>query len=341
MPASTIGQSILSGLAFADQRQQQEDIRKQQELARQQQFLQLDDQRKGALFKDARTVNSFIKANQPEQALNVLSNRMNVLEQIGGDTSDTREIADFIVRGDMQGAVNLLDSVELAGVQSGFLQDLTTKNTKPKLGTYNPSDYTVSSWSEFAKNGDPSILERYQSDNKDRQAELREKAQELKEEKFQLTKQKEEIDLNRKKITKAEKQKDAARVKYLETKDAQNSLSNINSLLENDLDLIYGGAEWVLPDKFRSQKGKNMLARKNQVVSSLKLMAAGKLKGQGSITENERTMLAQAATTLENQDIDPSLAEEELKRIIPIYNYFISGESTVSDEDLLRKYGGL
>lgn len=133
MPASTIGQSILNGLAFADQR-------KQQELARQQQFLQLDDQRKGALFKDARTVNSFIKANQPEQALNVLSQRASLLEQIGGDTSDTREIADFIARGDMQGAVNLLDSVELAGVKSGFLQDLTPKTKKGKV-TANMADF--------------------------------------------------------------------------------------------------------------------------------------------------------------------------------------------------------
>jgi len=115
MPASTIGKNILSGLAFADERERNK-------LARQQQFLQLDDQRKSALFQDARTVNSFIKSGQPEQALNVLSNRMNILEQIGGDSSDTREIADFIARGDIQGAANLLDSVELAGVQSGFLQ---------------------------------------------------------------------------------------------------------------------------------------------------------------------------------------------------------------------------
>ena len=45
-----------------------------------QQFLQLDEQRKGALFQDARTVNSFLKSGQPNQALNVLSNRMNIIE---------------------------------------------------------------------------------------------------------------------------------------------------------------------------------------------------------------------------------------------------------------------
>lgn len=124
MPASNFFGAISQGLDFKNQQEQNK-------LARQQQFLQLDDQRKGAMFQDARTVNSFLKAGQPEQALNVLSNRASLLEQMGGDTQDTREIADFIARGDIQGATNLLDSVDQAGVQSGFLQDLTPKAKKP------------------------------------------------------------------------------------------------------------------------------------------------------------------------------------------------------------------
>lgn len=116
MPASNIFQQYAQGQAFADQQEQNK-------LARQQQFMQLDDLRKGALFKDARTVNSFLKANQPEQALNVLSQRLGLIEQMGGDPSDTREIADYIARGDMQGATNLLDAVEEVGVGSGYLSD--------------------------------------------------------------------------------------------------------------------------------------------------------------------------------------------------------------------------
>lgn len=119
MPASNFFGAISQGLDFKNQQEQNK-------LARQQQFLQLDDQRKGAMFQDARAVNSFLKSGQPEQALNVLSNRASLLEQMGGDTSDTREIADFIARGDIQGAINLLDSVDQVGVQSGFLQDLTS-----------------------------------------------------------------------------------------------------------------------------------------------------------------------------------------------------------------------
>jgi len=115
MPASNFSGAIQQGLAFADQQEQNK-------LKRQQQFMQLDNQRKGALFQDARTVNSFLKSGQPEQALNVLSQRLSLIEQIGGDPSDTREIADYIARGDMKGAVNLLDSVEQAGVMGGFLK---------------------------------------------------------------------------------------------------------------------------------------------------------------------------------------------------------------------------
>jgi len=123
MPASTIFQNFAQGQLVADKREQNK-------LVRQQQFLQLDDQRKGAMFQDARTVNSFLKAGQPEQALNVLSNRASLLEQMGGDTSDTREIADFIARGDIQGATSLLDSVDKAGIQSGFLKDLEAERKK-------------------------------------------------------------------------------------------------------------------------------------------------------------------------------------------------------------------
>lgn len=123
MPASNFFGAIQAGLGF---QQQQE----QNKLLRQQQFLQLDDQRKGAMFQDARTVNSFLKSGQPEQALNVLSNRTSLLEQMGGDAQDTREIADFIARGDIQGATNLLDSVDQAGVQGGFLKDLESERRK-------------------------------------------------------------------------------------------------------------------------------------------------------------------------------------------------------------------
>lgn len=131
MPASNIFQNFAQGQQMAGQRELQQQQIEGNKLQRQQEFMQLNDQRKGAMFQDARTVNSFLKSGQPEQALNTLSNRLSFIEQFGGDPTDTREIADLIAQGNIQGATNLLDSVDLAGVQSGFLKDLTPKTEKP------------------------------------------------------------------------------------------------------------------------------------------------------------------------------------------------------------------
>lgn len=127
MPASNFFGAIQKGTEFARQREQDK-------FQRQQNFIKLDDQRKGALFQDARMVNSFIKAGQPERALDVLSQRASAIEQFGGDGGDSAEIADFITRGDFQGATDLLDSVEDAGVGAGFLSDpLGRELTQAKL----------------------------------------------------------------------------------------------------------------------------------------------------------------------------------------------------------------
>ena len=120
MPASNFLGAISQGLSLKDQREDRE-------LQKRQQFLALDKQRQGALFQDAQAVNTFLKAGQTGKALDTLSNRMNIIEQIGGDPSDTREIAGFIANGDIKGAQKLLDSVETVGIQQGFL--------KPQFGT--------------------------------------------------------------------------------------------------------------------------------------------------------------------------------------------------------------
>lgn len=114
MPASNIFQKYAEGQQMAQQRELN-DLRQQQG------FMQLDQARQKALFDDARVVNSFLKSGQPEQALNTLSNRLGMIEQLGGDPSDTMEVANYIAQGDITGAINLLDSVEQAGIAGGFL----------------------------------------------------------------------------------------------------------------------------------------------------------------------------------------------------------------------------
>jgi hypothetical protein len=129
MPVSNIFQNYAAGQAFADKREQNE-------LAKQQQFMQLDEQRKGALFNDARVVNSFLKAGQPGKALDVLSQRVSMIEQFGGDPSDSREVADYIANGDIKGAVSLLNDVEKAGVMGGYLNDMNNTGVKSSKQAY-------------------------------------------------------------------------------------------------------------------------------------------------------------------------------------------------------------
>jgi len=97
-------------------------LREQNEFNRRQNLLKLDYQRKSALFQDAQAINTFLKADDVNSAMGVISNRVNMLEQLGGDSSDTMEIANLIGSDNIQGARDLLDLTEQVGVQQGFLQ---------------------------------------------------------------------------------------------------------------------------------------------------------------------------------------------------------------------------
>lgn len=96
----------------------------------------------------------------------------------------------------------------------------------------------------------------------------------------------------------------------------QNRLEDFDTaynLLKNaDLDVIYGRGEAWVPEYLRSQKGIDLIARRNQIVGMLKLGARGELKGQGQITEGEQGILGQAITVLENPNISPELASKAL-----------------------------
>lgn len=85
-----------------------------------------------------------------------------------------------------------------------------------------------------------------------------------------------------------------------------------SQLKSADLDVIYGKGEAWVPEYLRSQKGIDLIARRNQVVGMLKLGARGELKGQGPITEGEQAILGQAITVLENPNISPDLASQAL-----------------------------
>ncbi len=56
-----------------------------------------------------------------------------------------------------------------------------------------------------------------------------------------------------------------------------------------------------------------MKADVNQFVGQLKLAAAGKMKGQGSVSDSERKTLNEAATVLSNPNISPERARKAME----------------------------
>ncbi len=85
------------------------------------------------------------------------------------------------------------------------------------------------------------------------------------------------------------------------------------------LDKIYGRFEGQYPTIARSQEGHDMRARINQIVGLVSLAASSKVKGQGTLTDGERKMLAESATLLGNYSISPEIAHKELMRIQQIF----------------------
>lgn len=96
--------------------------------------------------------------------------------------------------------------------------------------------------------------------------------------------------------------------------EAMDAYSTINDLMmpESGIDDIFGTIAGRTPNI--TQKSVDVAARKDNLVSLLQLAARGKLKGQGSVSDTESKMLANAATILANPTISPDLARKELAR---------------------------
>lgn len=97
--------------------------------------------------------------------------------------------------------------------------------------------------------------------------------------------------------------------------DAQSIYDNLSN---SELGLIYGREEQFVPDSVRGQEGIDLMAQRDQLVGMIELGAASELKGQGSITENERAILRDAVTILKNKRISPSLAKIQLDRAMRV-----------------------
>ena len=127
--------------------------------------------------------------------------------------------------------------------------------------------------------------------------------------------EKEEIDLLQKKA-----EFDMTQAKVDVQEQAAGDLFGLGEqLLNGDLESIYGKGESLYPDLARSQKGIDLIASRNRFVASLELAAAGKMKGQGTLSDGERKILKDGATTLSNPDISADAARAEINRILPTY----------------------
>ena len=172
MPALDIMNPILGGLAFkAKQDERQRQLEQQQQLQDLSQavalggtqspaynqllaldpnraqaigggFEQLEDNRKKALFQDAREIKTRIESGDTQGAFNLLGERTQLIQQMGGDPSDTIEIIQDL-QANPQTALDKLKMVELIGEQRGFLEDRTPKSKafeKEKGGlVFNPN----------------------------------------------------------------------------------------------------------------------------------------------------------------------------------------------------------
>ena len=91
-------------------------------------FNNLDKSRKKALFQDAREARKVLESGDGEGFLNIVSSRLESIERLGGDPSQTMNVLNAYNSGDIQGALGMLNRTEQAGVDLGLIKDLSGGN---------------------------------------------------------------------------------------------------------------------------------------------------------------------------------------------------------------------
>jgi hypothetical protein len=107
-------------------------------------------ERQKALFEDVRNTSTRLKGGDIVGAVRVIDQRIGLIEESGGDPSDTIEIRNLINTGNIQGAMTLLETLEGVGVGGGFLSDpldrqikeakLSSEKAKREKPLFAPSD---------------------------------------------------------------------------------------------------------------------------------------------------------------------------------------------------------
>lgn len=95
----------------------------------------------------------------------------------------------------------------------------------------------------------------------------------------------------------------------------QEITSAIDDLLSSDVNQVFGWGNINPINRLPASEAQNTKAKVDRLKGLVSLENANKLKGQGAISEAERTMLANAATVLNNPWISPEQAISELNRL--------------------------
>jgi hypothetical protein len=92
-----------------------------QPFRREEQEQQLDEQRKKAMAQDAFTVYGLLNDNKVDDALSLIDRRVQYINELGGDPSDTLQLRDMIASGQTDIARQELGSFVTAAMENGYL----------------------------------------------------------------------------------------------------------------------------------------------------------------------------------------------------------------------------
>ena len=84
-------------------------------------FNALSDGRKKAFFDDAESGLNMLNEVNFQGVMELINNRREQLQRIGGNTDDVASIANLLQQGDIQGAKAQLEQAVFSGVNQGFL----------------------------------------------------------------------------------------------------------------------------------------------------------------------------------------------------------------------------
>lgn len=312
-------------------------------------FGALSKTRQDAFKQDAASAARFIRAGQPERALELAQNRLSSLSSIdpNADPQDTlaaiQGIQQGIQTGDFSQILPLLDSVsglDLKKLKVGQRVPAIVQNTeltRLRANFKGAKGKQARAEAKTALEDFRGILKINRLDEREKillKASERIRVESEKAD-IDISKQKrleKEVDTNREKLAKLRLQSDKLklenrtvielrnRAKQSGTEESTGAINLIDSLLSNDrFSAGFGKIVTATPDLLKPQEALDVRAQVDQIVGLISLEARQKLKGSGQISDREQQTLQESATTLRSPLISDSVARAELRKVKAIF----------------------